>query len=347
MALVPFDSGRWEYDAEEHALVEHMGRPSLRLRGGIATIPDLSFTNGVIEFDLVTTAERGFMGGVWRVQDRDNLEWFFLRPHQSGNPDATQYTPVFNGVSGWQLYHGERYTVSVVYRFGEWFRVRILFVDQCAEIYVADLEQPALLVDGLKRKAQAGRVGLGVGGFQPGHFSNFSFTPTDSPPIKGRCGGAENAVDGVIPSWLVSDVFAESALDDSQSLDLGNRTWTHLETEHSGLANLARVTGLGDAAKTVFARKVIHSDHKQTKRLDFGFSDRVRVYLNGQPLFRGNDAYQSRDYRFLGSIGYYDALYLSLREGRNELVLAVTEDLGFGWGIQAKLGDLEGLTLED
>ena len=30
-----------------------------------------------------------------------------LRPaHQMGNPDAVQYTPVFNDISAWQLYHG-------------------------------------------------------------------------------------------------------------------------------------------------------------------------------------------------------------------------------------------------
>jgi len=37
------------------------------------------------------------------------FEHFYIRPHQSGNPDANQYTPVFNGVSAWQLYHGALY----------------------------------------------------------------------------------------------------------------------------------------------------------------------------------------------------------------------------------------------
>ena len=71
-------------------------------------------------------------------------------------------------------------------------------------------------------------------------------------------------------------------------------------------------------------------EEEQDKRLDFGFSDRVRVYLNGRLLFQGDDTYRSRDYRFLGSIGYFDALYLPLRKGENELLMAVSEDLG-GW----------------
>ena len=71
--------------------------------------------------------------------------------------------------------------------------------------------------------------------------------------------------------------------------------------------------------------------------LELGFSDRAVVYLNGRPLYRGDDTYRSRDYRFLGSIGWYDELYLPLEAGENELVIAVSEDLG-GWGLQGRLG---------
>jgi hypothetical protein len=59
----------------------------------------------------------------------------------------------------------------------------------------------------------------------------------------------------------------------------------------------------------------------------------VTVLLNGRPLYSGDDAYQSRDYRFLGSIGWYDSVYLPLVEGRNELVMAVSEAFG-GWGFR-------------
>jgi hypothetical protein len=86
---------------------------------------------------------------------------------------------------------------------------------------------------------------------------------------------------------------------------------------------------------------VLHSDRERTKRLDFGFSDRVRVYLDRRLLYAGDDRYRSRDYRFLGSIGYFDSLYLPLKAGPNELILAVTEEFG-GWGVQARLDDLEG-----
>jgi hypothetical protein len=91
---------------------------------------------------------------------------------------------------------------------------------------------------------------------------------------------------------------------------------------------------------------VLRSDRDQVKRLRFGFSDAVKVYLNDRLLYAGSDAYQSRDYRFLGTMGLFDELYLPLAAGRNDLWLAVTEKVG-GWGVKAALHDMEGIRLED
>lgn len=347
IALSP-SLGFWECQAVDSRVEEHLGRQSLRLKGGIATIAGSNLMNGWIELDLAFTGERGFMGAVWRVQDPWNYEELYVRPHQSGNPDANQYTPVFNGISGWQLYHGPRYTVPVAYRFGAWNHVKILFAGDQAEVYIEDMEKPVLFVDGLKRSAAAGGVGVSAGSFAPAWFSNVSFAETDHPPIQGRPGEPEPVPAGVVPSWWVSDAFPESALEGRTLLDEEDlrRSWTRLVAERSGLANLARVQGIQLRKNTVFARKVLVSDRERIARLDFGFSDRVRVYLNGRLLFRGDDAYLSRDYRFLGSIGYFDTLYLPLREGENELLMAVSEELG-GWGIQAKLETFAGLALGD
>ena len=111
---------------------------------------------------------------------------------------------------------------------------------------------------------------------------------------------------------------------------------TPLASEPSGLDNLARVQGIVDRRNTVIARTTIDSPRPQTQRLALGFSDRARVFLNGCPLYEGDDAYRSRDYRFLGCIGWYDVLHLPLEEGANELAVAVSEDFG-GWGVQARL----------
>jgi hypothetical protein len=120
--------------------------------------------------------------------------------------------------------------------------------------------------------------------------------------------------------------------------------WVDLNSESTGITNLARVAAIGEKANTVYARVVVNSEKKQIRPVRFGYSDRVRVYLNDQLLYYGNNTYRSRDYRYLGTIGYFDELYLPLKKGRNELWFAVSESFG-GWGIQARLEDLTGITL--
>ena len=92
--------------------------------------------------------------------------------------------------------------------------------------------------------------------------------------------------------------------------------------------------------KVVYARTMIESDRDQVKKLYIGYSDDVSVFLNGRILFRGRSAQYFRDPGFLGIVdAENDAVYLPLKKGRNELMLAVSE-LGGGWGFVCRLEDL-------
>jgi hypothetical protein len=354
MQEVPFDGGAWELRAGESRVEEHLGRRSLYLKGGIATVAGQSFVDGALAVDVAFGGERGFMGAIWRVADPGNYEEFYLRPHQSGNPDATQYTPVFHGVSGWQLYHGERYAVRAVHRPDAWVRLAVLFAGPRAEIYLGGGAAPLLTVGELKRDPAPGGVGVSALDFAPAHFSRFAFAPAPV-PLAGAGQAASVAAPasppaGVVRRWWVSDALRESRLGEAPELDpaiLAARTWTRLAAEPEGLANLAKVQGIALGRNTALARTVVIAERDGVRRLDFGWSDRVRVFLNRRLLYRGDDAQGSRDYRFLGSIGYFDALYLPLVRGENELVLAVSEDARGGWGVQARFADPEGLAFKD
>lgn len=96
----------------------------------------------------------------------------------------------------------------------------------------------------------------------------------------------------------------------------------------------------------MFARLIIISDREQVKRVQFGFSDEAKAYFKGQLIYAGSDVYQSRDYRFLGTLGLYDALYLPLKKGENELWLAITENFG-GWGVMAYFENRTGISLKE
>lgn len=346
---VPFDPERWEIRAEESRVTDNLGRKSLLLKGGVAAVKDSQFTDGVIEFDISFTEERGFMGTVWRMQDFENYEEFYIRPHQSGQPDANQYQPVFNGMAAWQLYYGEGYAVPVRYDFNQWFHVKVVVSGQNAEIYIKDMEKPVLLVNELKRGTRSGRVGLSAGNFAPAHFSNFSYNALNSPALKGQAKSPEPAPAGTVMSWQISSALEGKSLEKKYQLTSTEKeklTWSRFNCEHNGTANLGRLQGLREGRNTVFARLTIQSESDQIKKIRFGFSDSVRVYFNDQLLFGGSDVYRSRDHRFLGTIGLFDELYLPLKKGDNELWLAITENFG-GWGVKALIEDMSGISLKN
>ena len=337
----PFGSDAWDIEAEEAEIVDYLGERSLRIRGGYATLPGVDLTDGLIEFDIAVSAERGFSGAIFRVQDLANYEHFYIRPHMSGNPDANQYTPVFNGVSAWQLYHGEGFGSPVNYRVNDWMHVTIAYRGDRAEVFI-DSDTPVLAVDALRRAIAGGSVGVGAGNFAPAYFANVEVSPL---PANYRFaefdGRTVRTTPGTVQTWQVSRAFPEKDL----AARLANPgDWTGLAAEPKGITNLARAPGATLENDTVIARVVIDSRERQTKTVDFGYSDRVTVYLNGRPLYRGDNSYQTRDYRYLGTIGLFDTVFLPLEEGANELWFAVTEAFG-GWGIQARFPDAEGIAI--
>jgi hypothetical protein len=86
------------------------------------------------------------------------------------------------------------------------------------------------------------------------------------------------------------------------------------------------------------------ADRERIVRVRFGYSDRVRVFLNGRLLYSGNLGFGTRDTEFLGIVGLFDELALPLRRGRNELWFAVSETFG-GWAVTADLPDRDGITV--
>ncbi|MFK7843964.1 MAG: hypothetical protein AB8G77_01590 [Rhodothermales bacterium] len=85
---------------------------------------------------------------------------FTFAPHQSGNPDASQYAPINNGLSGWQLYHGAGYSGQVSYEFDTWMPVKLVVKGDKADVYVNDLQTPLLHINDLKRSPVAGAIGV-------------------------------------------------------------------------------------------------------------------------------------------------------------------------------------------
>lgn len=336
---IPFDSPRWTIQAEEAVQETHLGQPALRVKRGGVVLKDANFRNGVVEFDIALSNGRYFPAVNFRMQDELNYEQYYLRPHQSGNPDAMQYTPVWNGLGGWQLYYGAGYNNPVQLPVDRWLHVRLVVKDKQAEVYLDKKDTPVLFIRELKRDVASGMIALVNGAPATTWFSNFSYAPNDNVTLKGRAEPPAPLPAGSITEWQVSNVFTEKSLAGKTWLkpeDAATLSWKTLGADYNGITDLAMLAGVTQDSNTVFVRKVIEADQAGIRKLSFGFSDRAKVYLNNKLLYAGEDVFMSRDYRFLGTVGYWDAVYLDLKKGRNELWIAVSETFG-GWGIKAKL----------
>jgi len=117
--------------------------------------------------------------------------------------------------------------------------------------------------------------------------------------------------------------------------------------EASGLVDIARyVKKSRGKNEVVLAKVVVHSEKEQIKKLSFGYSDKVSIFLNDDILFSGNYSFRKREAEFVGIVGLNDAIYLNLKKGDNELLLIITDTYG-GWGYICQLEDMEGIEIKN
>jgi hypothetical protein len=208
----------------------------------------------------------------------------------------------------------------------------------------------------LKSGVQKGQVALHdlIGAT---YFSNFEIRSTPDVPWERHLPAmAANT----LTRWSISPSY--EALERNVELPLTTAEdaaihWQEVEAEPPGVVVLyryreaphLRVTFANDfskrlepqtGTKLVYARTNTDSDRDQVKKLMLGYSDEVSVFLNGKILFRGRSAQNFRDPAFLGIVNpENDAVYLPLKKGSNELVLALSE-LGGGWGFICRLVEI-------
>jgi hypothetical protein len=343
---VPFDSTHWTLDAPRAELVEHLGRRSLRLGGGSALLRDVRFQDGTIEVD-VSGPPSGFAFLVFRATTPKDREDVYLRMGSSGTADALQYMPTYGGEGSWQLYHGPGYNASAAFDPAKWTHLRVDVAGQRASVFVGDASAPTMVVPELKGGEGPGAIGVFEGstfGIPAGViFSNFRYTARP-PHAPMRAAAAPSTRPDVIREWALSDaVPVERSPNDSlpsaalpSVARTDRRRWLPVQAEPDGLLNIARYRSMVGPLSLVVARTVIHADRAEVRRLVFGYSDDVTIFLNGRPLYAARNGLGARYPTDFGLMTPDDAVYLPLRRGENELLFAVAESFG-GWGLEARL----------
>ena len=350
----PLTDSAWVFAGDSTRLETIGGREAVRMHTGSATRRDLRLQDGTIDVEVMTTRRRSFVYVRFRMEDERNMEEIYLRPHKSELPDAMQYAPVFRGISAWQLYHGARGTAAPAIEPGVWTRVRVVLAGRRAAFFLRDTLTPVMIVP-LAREPRPGFVSLaaflpaGTPGAGPiAWFANlrvragessYRFPPDSTAPLPG----------GVVRQWSLGQAFLPTQLEPTTLDSAWTARMQTVTVEPNGMVALNRWlprpegrTPTGDAS--VVARISVTAAQARTVPLQLGFSDAATVFLNGQPLFHGDDSYlfeQRRD----GLIGFDQAtVFLPLRAGANEVSIVVRDRFG-GWGLMARFAEPAGLVV--
>jgi hypothetical protein len=351
---VEFSGHTWEVNGDMK-VQEHLGRTALMARNGFALLKGTPFRDGIVEFDVAMAGPRSFAGVAFRVDSATGTyEDFYLRPHNTDRFDAMQYTPVFHNLTAWQLY--PEYNASSSIPRDQWIHVRMVIAGSDLKVYLHEADEPALHVPHLRGSPVAGAIALkaffpGASGtdLYPNAYSNLSVTPAqEEAALVPETLPARDS--GMVTHWSVAPSMPapQSGADKLPAMPGQEADWETAATDETGRLNLARYRSFPEGARrgAVMARVVIHAESPQTRRLNLGFSDQVTIFLNGRPLFDGNNTYRTRSPKYLGVMTLdHQALHVDLRKGSNELIFLVSESFG-GWGITARLDSLEGLRLE-
>lgn len=321
----------------------YKGKDCLKTDEGVAVAENLNFKNGIIEFSMCIQQGRGFAGIRFHGDGGGNTEEFYIRKHQSGNPDAMQYTSVYNGTAGWQLYYGDGYSAAKPHVFDEWFTIKLVISGTHGEVYISDMEKPILVIHELKMGERDGKIAF----YGPARFADIKVTNLDSPELKGQFKEIVKVGDEVIQKYQVSEVFDAEKLINENLLPanfIKKLQFKEYKTEADGLLNIARTGSLGEKKNAVLLKIQINSETDRIKMMNFGFSDVAKIFVNGKAVWLGSDIYNSRDYRFLGTIGFFDSVYLDLKNGKNEIIVMVAENFG-GWGFKARFENMNGIKI--
>jgi hypothetical protein len=341
--------GQWLIEQASRAgdarVAPYLGRDALWLKNNTHAIHSGSeFQDGTIEFDVAPMERGNFVAIVFRRGSFQQHENIYLRVHNSGDFDAVQYAPRINGSSTWQLY--PEFTAQADLPRNQWTHVRVEVRGSRLEIYWNNGAQPLLSVARLRSQLGKGSVAFWArvnneSATWAAALANISIRPLAAPAA--AASPVPPAPDaGLLTNWEIAEAVpmppgpvlrlpASSAL----------RGWRPFAVEESGLVNLTRALGSFKEPVAAFARTTLKSDSTRSVALDLGYSDQITVFLNGVPVYSGVNAWESRYPGFLGHVKLgSETVWLHLRPGENELILATRDDQRFGWGFVARLNEL-------
>ncbi|WP_439881033.1 family 16 glycoside hydrolase [Pontibacter sp. MBLB2868] len=344
-----FRSGNWVEDGEKTKVERYLGQESLYLQRGHLLYREAEMQDGILEVDIAPDPTRGLAGIIFRHDGKNNYEEIYIRQGKSGQPDALQYTPVFNGSSSWQLY--AEHQSRQVFRPGEWIHLKVEVRGALAKVYLDYSEVPAMVIPNLGLGSKGGKFGLWT--LNGAYFSNFNYTPLDSSTAPSQTIRLDVPPNTIL-KWQVSQAFPAKDMQTEVWPKLQQLNWDTLPTDAQGLLNIAQYRSKQEAEAfennsddMVWVKLELNSEKEQTKKLYFEYSNKAHVLINGQPIYFGNNSFRAKNMIFRGEIDKTlrtNAIYLPLKKGKNTVLIALASKAN-GWGIMGRFEDMQGISL--
>jgi hypothetical protein len=290
--------------------VEWQGRPALRLEGGFALLRDLTVEDALVEIDLGVDPGGAYPGLAFRGRSREEIELLYCQPHTSGQWDALQYDPVFHGSNTWQIFHGPGCQAAATVDAGHWITLQVELRGHTATARILGDDAPPLVVPALAHGNLSGRIGVWT--FRPAHFAEMRVRPLE------RSAAPAAEAPQIPPEWELQGHGPVSA-------------------EPNGIINLNRYLPVSDQPAVL--RREFEVGPEGEAELRFGFSDELRLLVDGEEVFSGTN-------RFTGftdrqSRGYIEPeahrVALKLQPGRHTLTAELAAREPFGWGLALRL----------
>lgn len=322
-----------------------------------ARLDGVAFENGTIEFDVKPINDE-WPTVRFRVHDASTAEEFYIRPEPDCVVaiDCLQYAPIIRGRMLWDSNY--EYQYSAPFHDNEWNHVKLVISGRRMDVYINRMAQPALVVGDLEGEGGAGSVELqGPAIFTnvmvtPGNTNGLSPKPLPDPTANDRGYLRHWRTSGPYPLVAHAEPVTFSDLPDARS------AWLPIQAERLGLVNLARrvdPTSDRKVPRYTWLKTTLYSERSQVKQISLGYLRMVTVFVNGQPVFSGENLYNTPSERKQpdGRLGLENGHFeLPLKKGDNQIVVALrsnSPDMAdhYGYGFRFHIDDPSGLNIGD
>lgn len=309
------------------------------------------FKNGIIEFELNATHERAFFYVYFRKQSDAESEVVYIRTHKPNAPDTLQYSPVYQGKSAWQIYHGERGTAPASLPRDTWVKVKLAVLGDRLSVWVGENTEPNIkdmALTGIDKPGSISFRGFIPRGSLANHTAMVRNIKIQRLESMERTSSTELGLEeDAITHFSVSPAFEVNSKSSPQIPDnILNKDWQTVAADHHGVIELLKHRTIPEGTRqwAVAADVVLNVQAATQCQVDFGFSDAITLLLNDKPVFFADASYRYSDNRQQGVMHAQQmTVFLDLKAGENKLRTIIADSFG-GWGLQARTVNCKGVT---